>query len=320
MGTVLACLGCYCCLLGVRPKYLELIALLANIIEIGFLIWGAAGIPWSDLNSGRKACYYIAFGLIILTFILTIIIMVLRCGGRINSSSNKAGYAICLTAVIIDVIAFIMVIIAEALILYRMWDLDDDTEYWRGRRYHYSKDYFSNSEWAAAIIPTSAAELCTIAHFYCLSFLLKLIKLKTDLSYLEYNETQTNNSSGNVLNSSGGYNVTPGTMINVYNTPPPPNNNQQVLSFIGYDKDGHPIYAGNNQYVDLNYPRNTQPIVNRNNNVNQINNIKNNKNNRINNINDNVRNNNVNNNIKNQQKNNQRNNNTTDDDNDDNIR
>ena len=293
MGTVVACLGCYCCLLGVRPKYLELIALLANIIEIGFLIWGAAGIPWSDLNSGRKACYYIAFGLIILTFILTIIIIVLRCGGRINSSPNKAGYAICLTAVIIDVIAFIMVIIAEALILYRMWE---------------------------AIIPTSAAELCTIAHFYCLSFLLKLIKLKTDLSYIEYNETQTNNSSGNVLNSSGGYNATPGTMINVYNTPPPPNNNQQVLSFIGYDKDGHPIYAGNNQYVDLNYPRNTQPIVNRNNNVNQINNINNNKNNRINNINDNVRNNNVNNNIKNQQKNNQRNNNTTDDDNDDNIR
>ena len=246
--------------------------------------------------------------------------MVLRCKGHINSSSNKTGYGICLTTVIIDVIAFIMIVVSEAVILYKMWDLDDDYEYWRGRRYYYSKGYFSDAEWAAAIVPMSVAEICLIAHFYCLSFLLKLIKLKTDLSYIEYNENQnqTSNSSGNILSSSANY-VTPGTTINVYNTPPPPNN-QQVLSFIGYDNQGHPIYAGNNQYVDLNYTRNTQPIVNRNNNVNQINNINKNKNNRINNINDNVRNNNVKNNIKNQQKNNQKNNISTDDDNDDNIR
>ena len=164
--------------------------------------------------------------------------MVLRCKGHINSSSNKTGYGICLTTVIIDVIAFIMIVVSEAVILYKMWDLDDDYEYWRGRRYYYSKGYFSDAEWAAAIVPMSVAEICLIAHFYCLSFLLKLIKLKTDLSYIEYNESQTNNSSGNILSSSANY-VTPGTTINVYNTPPPPNN-QQVLSFIGYDNHNKP--------------------------------------------------------------------------------
>ena len=321
MGTIIACIGCYCCLLGIRPKYIELIALIANVIEIGFLIWGAAGIPWGDLNSGGKACYFITCALIIITFILTIILMVLRCKGHINSSSNKTGYGICLTTVIIDVIAFIMIVISEAVILYKMWDLDDDYEYWRGRRYYYSKGYFSDAEWAAAIVPMSVAEICLIAHFYCLSFLLKLIKLKTDLSYIEYNESQTNNSSGNILSSSANY-VTPGTTINVYNTPPPPNN-QQVLSFIGYDNQGHPIYAGNNQYRSVNYPANTQPNINQNNNVQAINNINNNKinninNNKINNINNNK--NNKINNVNDQTKNEQKNNNSTFDDNDDNIK
>ena len=233
--------------------------------------------------------------------------MVLRCKGHINSSSNKTGYGICLTTVIIDVIAFIMIVVSEAVILYKMWDLDD-YEYWRGRTY--SKGYFSDAEWAAAIVPMSVAEICLIAHFYCLSFLLKLIKLKTDLSYIEYNESQTNNSSGNILSSSANY-ATPGTTINVYNTPPPPNN-QQVLSFIGYDNQGHPIYAGNNQYRSVNYPANTQPNINQNNNVQAINNINNNK---INNI----KNNKINN-VNVQTKNDQKNNNSTFDDNDDNIK
>ena len=167
----------------------------------------------------------------------------------------------------------------------------------------------------------SVAEICLIAHFYCLSFLLKLIKLKTDLSYIEYNESQTNNSSGNILSSSANY-ATPGTTINVYNTPPPPNN-QQVLSFIGYDNQGHPIYAGNNQYRSVNYPANTQPNINQNNNVQAINNINNNKinninNNKINNINNNK--NNKINNVNDQTKNDQKNNNSTFDDNDDNIK
>ena len=42
MGGLITCIGCYCCLLTLKPKYVELIGLLANVVEIGFLIWGIA--------------------------------------------------------------------------------------------------------------------------------------------------------------------------------------------------------------------------------------------------------------------------------------
>ena len=54
MGTVIACIGCYCCLLAVRTRFIELIALLANLVEIGFLIWGIVDIPWGSLSSAGK--------------------------------------------------------------------------------------------------------------------------------------------------------------------------------------------------------------------------------------------------------------------------
>ena len=291
MGTVLACIGCYCCLFAVRPRYVELLAFLANLIEIGFLIWGIVGIPWDDISTGGKVCYYITCGLIIITFILLIILMILRCRGTINSVSNKTGIALCISTLIFDFLAFVMIIISEGIILYRMWDLDDDHDYWRGRR-SYRSDYFSDSEWAAATFSTSAAEIGILAHFYCVSFLLKLIRLKTPLSYAEYMDSKnnvSNNSSGNNLYSDNNSSGIPATTINVFNTPP---NNQNQLTFLGYDKDGHPIYAGNNQFrmvspPAVNQPYVVQPYINQP-NINQNNNIVNNKNANTNNKVDNI--------------------------------
>ena len=294
MGTVLACIGCYCCLFSVRPKFVELIALLANFVEIGFLIWGIVEIPFGDISTGGKVCFYITCGLIVLTFILLIILMVLRCSGKINTTANGAGVSLCVADLIFDVLAFIMIIISEAIILYKMWDLDEDVEYWRGRRYYYSNGYFSDSEWAAAIFSTSAGELGIIVHFYCMSFLLKLIQLKTNLSYHEYNENEaniSNNSSGNALYSDNYSNGVVGTTINVYNQPP---QNPNQLTFLGYDKDGHPIYSGNNQFRAINLPVGNQPYINQN-----INNVNNNVNNNLNNNTNDNTNNNANNNVNN---------------------
>ena len=148
MGTVIACMGCYCCLLAVRPRYIELIALLANVIEIGFLIWGIVGIPWGDLNTASKVCYYITCGLVLMTFILLIILMILRCNKSINNSRNSTGKCLSITNTVIDVLAFIMIIVSECLILYKMYDLDYDWDYWDRRRSgHYDRrnGYFSNN-------------------------------------------------------------------------------------------------------------------------------------------------------------------------------
>ena len=274
MGTVLACIGCYCCLLAVRPKFIELFALLANLVEIGFLIWGIVEIPWSDIPKGGKVCFYITCGLIVITFILLIILMILRCNRTVNNTRNSTAKCLCIADCIFDVLAFIMVIISEIIILYKMHDLDYDRDYWDGRR-GYRDGYFSTAEWAAAGISTSAAEIGIICHFYCLSFLYKLIHLKTDKSYAEVNDTNTQ-IIGNSINSIDDPNRI-STTVEVVNTPPTIQNN---LAFLGYDKDGRPIYAGNQQYRIINVPVVNQPNTNQNN----VNNVTNNTDNTNNNI------------------------------------
>ena len=260
MGTILACIGCYCCLLPLKPKFIELIALLANLVEIGFLIWGLVDIPWSHISTGGKVCFYITCGLIVITFILLIILMILRCNKTINTSRNSTARCLCITDCVFDFLAFLMIIISEGIILHKMYDLDDDRSYWSGKRSYHDGGYFSDREWLSAIISTSAAEIGIVCHSYCLSFLYQLIHLKTDLSYVAYKNKNSeqvayinNNSDGKV------------TTINVFSLPP--NNN---LTFLGYDKDGRPIYAGNNQYRTINTPVETQQNVDQNISVNNI--------------------------------------------------
>ena len=293
MGTVLACIGCYCCLFSLRPRFVELLAFLANLLEIGFLIWGIVDIPWDDISTGGEVCYYITCILILISFILLIILMILRCKGTINNVSNKTGKCLCITTLIVDFLAFVMIIISEGIIVYKMDDIEDDYDYYRGRRY-YGSDYFSDAEWAAAVLSATAGEIGILIHFYCVSFLWKLISLKTPLSYSEYMDSKnnvSNNSTENKIYSDYNSSGNPATTINVFNTPP---NNQNNLTFLGYDKDGRPIYAGNNQYRMVNLPVVNQPYVNQN-NINQNKDINNNKNintnNKVNNKNVTVNNN-----------------------------
>ena len=264
MCTMIACLGCYCCLLGLKPRYIELIALIANLIEISFLIWGLVDIPWSDIPSGGKICYLITGGLVVFTFIILIILMILRCSGSINSRRNQTGKCLSIVGCVVDILALIMMIVTEIIIFHKMRDLDYDRNYWGNRRSYSSSGYFTNKEWAAAIFSTSATELASMCHFYCISFLYKLIKYKTNMSYAEYKDK---NSPENIYNN----NISDGaiTAVNVYNNPP---GNENNLTFLGYDKDGRPIYAGKNQYRLVNTPVVNQPNVVENNNNNVTNN------------------------------------------------
>ena len=252
MGGLIACIGCYCCLMALKPRIIEIIALIASLLEIGFLVWGIAGIPWDDIKIGGKIVFYIACALIVLSFLITLILMCLRCGNKINTTKNSAGKCLCITAIIFDVLAELLIIIAEIVILNNMFDKDDeyyfgndyDYDYDYNRRRRYRKSLYSDSKWAAAVIPVSVAELGLAVHCYCLSFLLKLIWVKTNMSYLKYTET---NHPDNIISKS----------INVFNSPEETNHNG--LQFLGYDQNGHPIYSGNTQYFTQ-----TQPPANDN--------------------------------------------------------
>ena len=233
MGGIIACICCYCCLTTLKPKTIEIIALICNIISIGFLIWGIADIPWDDISTAGKVFFYITCGCVVLTLIFLLGLMCIRCSGKINTSKNSNAKCLCITLIVFDILAFILVIISEIIIFYNMDDKDDDYyyyDYYYGRR---RQSKYSNREWAAAIISISAAELAILCHSYCANFLLKLISAKTNTSYLKYMEQKENNSNNIVSRT-----------INVLNQP----TNTNQLTFIGYDKDGHPIYSGKNQY------------------------------------------------------------------------
>ena len=156
MGSKILCVGCYCCLFGLKPTTIEMFAEFANIVEIAFSSWAFADIPWSDISTGGIVCFYISWGLMLMTLILLIILMILRVNKTINTSRNDTAKFLCITDCIFDFIAFIMTIISEGIILHKMNELDHDRNYWSGRREYRSNGYFTNKEWAAAIISTSA--------------------------------------------------------------------------------------------------------------------------------------------------------------------
>ena len=227
MGSIITCICCYCCLTPLKPRCIEILALIFNLIELIFLIWGIADMPWDYISTGGKIIFYIVFSLIIITLLILIVLICLRCSNKINTTKNNTAKCLSSTMVILDILAFILIIIAEIIILYNIDDKDDYFYYDYNRRRRRSK--FSEREWAATIISHTFVEIALFCHSYCSIFLVKLIYVKTDLSYFDYmiQKDQSSNMTRTVNALNGG---------------------QNNLNLIGYDKKGLPIYSLNNQY------------------------------------------------------------------------
>ena len=243
----------------VSPKILEILTLFSSLIGIGFLIWGLAEIPWDDIKDIGKILYIIGGILMILVFIIILILLCLSIGNKFGTTKNGFAKCLCITLLVINVIAVIVFVISEIIIFSDMADEDDkyidDNYYYNYRRRWRGK--YSRAEWASAGCSLTAVEIVIGLNILFLSYLLKLANAKTNTSYNEYMETQcknNNNSDTSGLNNRNNY------AINVYNTPP--NGNQNMLTFIGYDKDGHPIYSGANQYFTQNNVANKTNIDN----------------------------------------------------------
>ena len=234
MGSIIACICCYCCLTTLKPRCIEIIALICNIIEICFMIWGIAGIPWDDIKIGGKIVFFIPFAFMVLTLLILLILMCFRCGNKINTSKNSAAKCLCITMIVFDFLSEILIVIAEIIIINNMRDKDDNYYGYYSNRYRNTQ--YSDGEWAAAIVSVTVTEIALAIHCYCANFLLKLISAKTNLSYLEY------------LDSKEPEHIVTRT-VNVFNSP---QNEDNHLNFLGYDQNGHPIYSGNAQYFTQN--------------------------------------------------------------------
>ena len=162
--------------------------------------------------------------------------MCLRIGNKINESSNGAGKCLSISMLIFQILGLVSFIISEIIIFFNMGDKNDNRNWRRGR------GKYSRSEWAAVVVPITAAEIALALNAVFTDFLIKAIYAKINTPYKQYLETQKNTDVTSVNDYS--------KSINIFNTPV--ENGQNTLTFIGYDKDGHPIYSGNNQYYTQN--------------------------------------------------------------------
>ena len=250
------------CLNHVKPRVLEVSTLIFTAIGIGFYIWGIVDIPWDDISKAGKGFFILGGLFLVLVLLITLILMCLRIGNKINESFNSVGKCLVITLMVIEVLGFLIIIVSEIIILVNMGDKNDDylDVNGRSRRGRWRSKY-SRREWWATICAVTAGEVALALDAICADYLIKVIYAKTNLPYDDYLRQENKNNNNSVITdkvSEPNYSRS----INVFNKPP----QQNVLTFIGYDKDGHPIYSGSNQYYTQN-----QMIkqVNNNNNVNK---------------------------------------------------
>ena len=246
MGGIISCICCYCCLMRLKPRTIEIICLICNIIEIAALGFAIYGIPWSDIKMAGKITFFVSCGMTVLTLIILLALMCLRCGNKINTTSNSSGKCLSILLIIFNLIIEILLNIGEIIILFNKFDRENHYDLWDDYR------NISNKEWIAAIFCPSLVITVLGIYFFCSIFLFKLINAKTNSSYYRYKESKDENNIAS-------------TTIGIYNNPPNVPNNQ--LIFIGYDKDGHPIYTGNTsnfsqQPIIINNPNNTNDAFN----------------------------------------------------------
>lgn len=129
------------------------------------------------------ATFFTSFGLIFLNLIFILRLMCLICLNIINTTKNSCGKCLCITSFILDILTGILIIIAEITILKNMYD-----------KYKLDDDHISDSVWVCVYVSLSCFEIALIIHFYCVNFLIKLIRAKTDSSYLEYLEKKEEDS------------------------------------------------------------------------------------------------------------------------------
>ena len=247
-------LSCFCCLSSLRPKFIELIALIANIIIIGLFAWSLIGIPWNMVRKSGKILLFVSFAFSILCLLVLLFLIFLRCRGTINGEKNGCAICFIIVLIIFDIIGFIVLVIGEALILHDMRDGDD----YRG---WHTDNKIKSGEWIAAAASPSLIEILWLIHFYCALCLHTLIDLRTSLSSADYlNESFDSKNNKEVSKSS--------------------------LPFTGYDQNGAPIYSGAQANINVNPFNRDSGSSNTNHdksgsNVNNDNNVKN-----VNDVND----------------------------------
>ena len=117
-----------CCFKSILPNPLGFTAITSNIVGIIFLVWGATELKWYWFRKARKLLYIISFVFFFLTLIgliFVILLLNIRTGQNYFINTNIIGKILCGIIIVLCILAFIFLLIAEILILKDYNDIED---------------------------------------------------------------------------------------------------------------------------------------------------------------------------------------------------
>ena len=185
----MGCTPLFCCFRSCRPNCIAFTALVANIIAVAFMIWALVDLAW--MRKARKPLYIIAFVILCVTLVLLIVVLILlnlRVGNN-YVTYNNIGRIFSLIIIILAILAFIFLLVAEILLLYDYVDLEKALG--KGRQ-------IPSHDWAACILPGILGLIASIIIALCANVLYRIFYDNILGSYLDYQ----NNSPVHINNNS----------------------------------------------------------------------------------------------------------------------
>ena len=188
-------MGCeflFCCFKNMFPNTIAFISIICNIIALVFLIWGATDLFW--YKKARKALYLISFTLFCLTLIAMIFIIVFLniWPGKNFKIIVRIGQSLCYIIIGLCILAFIILLIAEILIIKDYNDIQDELIE--------PGSEISSLRWIAAIVPGILGLITTIIISLCTNILYNKIDNNTNQNE---NENQHINPNSTISIANG---------------------------------------------------------------------------------------------------------------------
>ena len=236
MGICCYAVCAYCCCRCCSPQCQTITNLVFTIIIFALMVANIINISWGDelIGTESKTFFFIPFALTVVSLIIIIILIYLRCKNVLNSSKHCLGLTLVIILLIIDIISYILLYIGISFLtgdLRDIHDRDTEWEYKPGRNYATKGSAIEDFKVLFFFISSTVFMILLTIKICFDVFILISVCRKTDLSYNQQKELEKEKKNMNETREA----------VNVYNP-----SNVQIMNnfqFIGYDKDGKPIYS-----------------------------------------------------------------------------
>ena len=152
----------FCCFKHRDPGCISFVAITANIISFGFMIWSLLDLNF--IKKGVKVLYIFSFVLLCICLASFIAVFLFFIIPRFRSSRalNNLGRILCLLIIAFCVLGFVLLLIGFIIDLVKYAKLERDFEYGK---------YWNSREWATLFVPAILAFISYVIMALCANVL-----------------------------------------------------------------------------------------------------------------------------------------------------